>query len=188
MAELKDYESITNEFCVPQSTAKWTKHKQASYMVGALSRFNLNSSQLLPKAKKTARELGLAAPNQNPFMIPVAQVVETVHTVEDAVAILDKLIIRGIKEEKYDVKPKAGRGVGIVEAPRGMLIHDYTYDEGGNIVKANCIIPTNQNHNNIQHDFEAIAPRIISWEEPKIRHTLEMLVRAYDPCISCSVH
>ena len=188
LVELKAYEKITNEFCVPQSTAKWTKHKKDSYMVGALARFNLNSAQLLPKARKIAKELGLIAPCKNPFMISVAQVVETVHTVEDAICILDKLIARGIKEEKLEVKPRAGRGIGIVEAPRGMLMHDYTYNENGDILKANCIIPTNQNHNNIQRDFEAIVPRILAWEEPKIRHTLEMLVRAYDPCISCSVH
>jgi len=69
-----------------------------------------------------------------------------------------------------------------------MLIHDYTYNDAGEIVSANCIIPTGQNHLSIQHDFEALAPAILDKPVDEIRHILEMLVRAYDPCISCSVH
>ena len=75
-----------------------------------------------------------------------------------------------------------------MEAPRGILFHDYTYDENGVLVNANCIIPTNQNHNNIQKDFEALVPLILGRPEDELRLTLEMLVRAYDPCISCSAH
>lgn len=76
----------------------------------------------------------------------------------------------------------------MVEAPRGILFHDYTYNEDGILTKANCVIPTNQNHNNIQKDMEGLVPVILSRPEDEIRLTLEMLVRAYDPCISCSTH
>ncbi|GAF82281.1 unnamed protein product, partial [marine sediment metagenome] len=84
--------------------------------------------------------------------------------------------------------PRAGHGVGVVEAPRGILIHDYTYDEAGAIVSANCIIPTGQNHANIQADMEALLPEIVGKSRDDIRLRLEMLVRAYDPCVSCSTH
>jgi sulfhydrogenase subunit alpha len=185
---LTNYLNVTNEFCVPHSTAKYTKNKRDSYMVGALSRFNLNHDQLLPRAKQAAKELGLKAPNHNPFMITVAQVVEAVHAVEEGIGLIDQLVARGLEEESNAVKVRAGRGVGAVEAPRGLLIHDYTYDKNGVVTKANCIIPTNQNHNNIQKDMEALVPSILKQPEDKIRLTLEMLVRAYDPCISCSTH
>jgi coenzyme F420-reducing hydrogenase alpha subunit len=185
---LSNYLNVTNEFCVAHSTAKYTKNKRDSYMVGALSRFNLNHDQLRPMAKETAKALGLKAPNYNPFMITVAQVVELVHAVEEAIDIISELEKRGIKDEPVAVKVKAGRGVGAVEAPRGILFHDYTYDKNGIVTKANCIIPTNQNHNNIQKDMEALVPGILKQPEDKIRLTLEMLVRAYDPCISCSTH
>ena len=184
----EDYLKVTNEFCVPHSTAKYTKNKRDSYMVGALSRFNLNHAQLSPRAKKAAQELGLKAPSHNPFMITVAQVVETVHALDDSIQLIDELINRGVKEEPYNVKPKAGRGVGAVEVPRGILFHDYTFDKNGILTSANCIIPTNQNHNNIQKDMEALVPKILGKSEDEIRLTLEMLVRAYDPCISCSTH
>lgn len=183
-----NYLEMTNEFCVPQSTAKFSKHNRNSYMVGALARFNNNYSQLLPKATKAAEELGLKAPSYNPFMNNVAQVVESVHAVEDALAIIDKLAARGIKPEKPIEKVKAGRGIGAVEAPRGILFHDYTFDEKGILIKANLIIPTNQNHNSIQEDFEAIVSQMIDRPQEEVRQTLEMLVRAYDPCISCSTH
>jgi coenzyme F420-reducing hydrogenase alpha subunit len=182
------YLEVTNEFCVPHSTAKYSRHKRDSYMVGALSRFNLNHDQLLPRAKKAGKELGLNSPCHNPFMITVAQVVECFHAVEDSLNIIDQILARGLVEENNKVKVRAGRGIGTVEAPRGILFHDYTYDENGILTKANCIIPTNQNHNNIQKDMEAMVPRILSQPEDEIRQTLEMLVRAYDPCISCSTH
>jgi sulfhydrogenase subunit alpha len=93
-----------------------------------------------------------------------------------------------LKEEFPTVRVKAGRGVGAVEAPRGLLIHDYTFDGKGILTGANCIIPTNQNHNNIQKDMEALVPGILNLSEDEIRLRLEMLVRSYDPCISCSTH
>jgi coenzyme F420-reducing hydrogenase alpha subunit len=157
-------------------------------MVGALARFNLNHEQLSPRAKKAAAELGLEAPCHNPYMITVAQVAETYHALEESIKIIDRILEKGLKEEKNMVKFRAGRGVGAVEAPRGILFHDYAYDEKGILLSANCIIPTNQNHNNIQKDMEALVPSILSQPEDEIRHTLEMLVRAYDPCISCSTH
>ena len=188
LTSVDNYLKVTNEFCVPQSTAKYTKNARDSYMVGALARFNINHEQLLPKAKSAAAELGLVAPNFNPFMITVAQLVEVIHVVEHSIQIIDRLFEKGLKEEPNMVSPKRGRGISSVEAPRGILFHDYSYGESGVLKEANCVIPTNQNHNNIQKDFEALVPIILSKPEDEISLTLEMLVRAYDPCISCSAH
>jgi sulfhydrogenase subunit alpha len=185
---VSNYLKVTNEYCVPHSTAKYTKNKRDAYMVGALARFNISHDQLLPRAKKAAKELGLSAPCHNTFMIAVAQVVETVHVIEDSIGIIDQILKRGLQEEDNRVKVRAGRGIGAVEAPRGILFHDYTYDENGVLTKANCIIPTNQNHGNIQKDMEALVPLVLNKPEDEIRLTLEMLVRAYDPCVSCSTH
>lgn len=185
---VNDYQKVTNEFCVPWSTAKFTKHVRESYQVGALARFNVNHANLHPKAKKVAADFGLKAPCYNPFFISVAQIVETMHAVENSIMILDKLLTKGIKQEKPEVKVKAGRGVGAVEAPRGILFHDYSFDDDGKLIAANIIIPTNENHNSIQHDFEKLLPEIIDQPQDKIKLTMEMLVRAHDPCISCSTH
>lgn len=184
-----EYEGITNEFVVPHSTAKYTKNKRDSYMVGALARLNLNYDKLGPLAKEWAGKFGLAPVNHNPFMNNVAQLVEIVHSIEDTLAQIDKLLEKGVNvNERPKFEVKAGRGVGSVDVPRGILFHDYTYNDQGVCTKANCIIPTNQNHNNINMDFAAIAPTLLDKPEKEIELTLEMLVRAYDPCISCSTH
>jgi len=119
----------------------------------------------------------------------VAQVIECVHCHEECRTIMKTLLDSGLKRDEVpQVQVKAGRGVGATEAPRGLLIHDYTYDDGGLITDANCIIPTNQNLANIDDDMQKLVPEIIDRDHGEIRLLLEMLVRAYDPCISCSVH
>ena len=186
--KVDEYLSITNEFVVPHSTAKHTRHKRDSYMVGALARLNLNYDKLSPLAKEVAKMFSLKPVNYNPYMNNIAQIVEFVHSLEDSIKIIDVLLKRGMNEERAEVKIKAGRGVGAVEVPRGILFHDYTIDEKGLCTKANCIIPTNQNHRNIQKDLEELVPQIISKPQKEVELTMEMLVRAYDPCISCSTH
>jgi len=188
-SDRKSYKKIMNEYFVPQSTALHAKHNRESYMVGALARFNLNSKQLHPKAKEVAEMFKLRAINYNPFMNNIAQLIEFVHNIEDSIIQIDKIIDNGIVDEKpSEVKVKAGQGIGIAEVPRGILVHDYTFNDVGKCQKANCIIPTNQNHGNIQKDMEELVPQILDKTEKEIELTLEMLVRAYDPCISCSAH
>ncbi|MFW6304291.1 MAG: Ni/Fe hydrogenase subunit alpha [Candidatus Saliniplasma sp.] len=192
-SQVDDYLDVTNEYIVPQSTAKYTKNNRESYMVGALARLNNNYKQLSPMAKGVAEKFDFKPVNHNPFMNTVAQLIEVVDSVEGSIAIIDKILERGLEEqEEYhqpDVEIKAGRGIGAVEVPRGILFHDYTYNEKGECTEANCIIPTNQNHGNIQHDMEKLVPEMVGDKsEDEMELTLEMLVRAYDPCISCSTH
>jgi sulfhydrogenase subunit alpha len=191
-APASEYLSFTNEYVVPISTAKRAKHSRESYMVGALARFNLNSGMLSPLAKKTAELFKLEPICHNPFMNNIAQLVETVHSVEDSIRIIDELEAEGLKSQpdynKPEIKIKSGRGVGAVEVPRGILFHDYTYNDKGYCTKANCVIPTNQNHANIELDLKGLLPQILDKSEKEIELAMEMLVRAYDPCISCSTH
>ena len=191
-APVNEYLTYTNEFVVPQSTAKWAKHNRESYMVGALARLNLNYRSLSPMAKKTAEMFDLKPICHNPFMNNIAQLVEVVHSVEDSVRLINDLEAAGLKgQPDYNnpsVKVKAGKGVGAVEVPRGILFHDYTYNDAGVCTKANCIIPTNQNHGNIDLDMKALVPQFLNKQQKEIELALEMLVRAYDPCISCSTH
>ena len=183
-----DYKDKIAETVVTTSTTKHAKAARGSFMVGALARFNNNRTLLHPRAKAAADALGLSAPCHNPFMINAAQLVESVHCLEDAIAIIDRLLSDGLKDEPAHVRPAAGRVVGAVEAPRGALFHDYTYDEGGRITNANCIIPTGQNLANIDMDMRHALPGLLGMPDEDIAQWLKMLVRAYDPCISCSTH
>ncbi|MEJ2210112.1 MAG: nickel-dependent hydrogenase large subunit, partial [Anaerolineae bacterium] len=133
--------------------------------------------------------LGMKPLVTNPFLNSGAQAVEMVHCIEDAIRLVDELLDRGLQEEEpYRFEGKGGEGVGSCDVPRGILFHNYIIDDEGLIQGANCIIPTNQNHGNIQADMEALVPQIVDRPQDEIRLTLEMLVRAYDPCISCSTH
>jgi sulfhydrogenase subunit alpha len=191
-APVNEYLTYTNEYVVPQSTAKWAKHNRESYMVGALARLNLNYRRLSPLAKKTAEMFDLKPTCHNPFMNNIAQLVEVVHSVEDSVRLINDLEAAGLKGQpdynNPNIKVKAGKGVGAVEVPRGILFHDYSYNDAGVCTKANCIIPTNQNHGNISLDMKALVPQVVNKQQKEIELALEMLVRAYDPCISCSTH
>ncbi len=188
--QVADYKLVTNEFVVAQSTAKYTRNKLDSYAAGALARFNNNYDMLRPEAKQAAEFLGLQPICTNPYMNTVAQVVEVVHDVYDSLRIIDELIESGVELEPLVLPTKYGRGSGSVEVPRGILFHEYEYDTDGICTFGNCIIPTNQNHNNIQHDFDVLVPELLEADkgEDEMELALSMLVRAYDPCISCSTH
>jgi coenzyme F420-reducing hydrogenase alpha subunit len=187
--ELPDYRKVTNETCVPHSTAKHCKHNRESYMVGALARFNNNYDQLHPRAKTAAAELGMQPIVTNTFLNSAAQAIEMVHCVEDSIRIIDELVDRGIKAEPlYQFQGKGGEGVGSCDVPRGILFHNYVIDDQGLVQGANCIIPTGQNYANMEADMRALVPQILDRPQPEITHMMEMLIRAYDPCISCSTH
>ena len=185
---VQEFERVVNEYVVPQSTAKWTRWHRDAYNVGALARYNLNSEHLQPLAVEVAGMFGLRKGCCNPYMNNVAQVVESVQVVERSLQLIDDLLTAGIRPETPRVTPRAGVGVGAVEAPRGILFHKYEVDDKGICVGANICIPTNQNHANIQKDFEALVPAIIDESQDDVRLKMEMLVRSYDPCISCSTH
>ncbi len=190
--EVADYRKITNEWVSPNSTAKYTKNKMDSYMAGALARFNNNYDQLHPEAKKVAEALGMKPLCTNPYLNSAAQVVECAHNVYETISLIDDLIgDSGYDEDEKPVEPaKYSTGTSAVEVPRGILYHEYTYDNDGMCTAGNCIIPTNQNHANIQLDFDKLVPELLDAgkTEKEMELALEMLVRAYDPCISCSAH
>jgi len=193
----KDYKKVTNEFVVPYSTAKHTRWNRESYMVGALARLNLNYNKLCPEAKKMGDILGMNRKVTNPYLNTAAQLVECAHCLYHGIGILNDLmhtginyeeeIVVGLNEQKR-IPVKAGSGVGAVEVPRGILFHHYEVDDNGRIQNADCVIPTGQNLNNIRHDMIKLVPEILNKSEEEITLLLEMLVRAYDPCISCSAH
>jgi sulfhydrogenase subunit alpha len=187
---IEDYRQVTNERLSDHSTAKHAAFNRSSYMVGALARYNLKHHQLHPRAQQAADHLGLSAPCYNPFLNSAAQVVEIAHCVDDTIELLDTLLKRGVEPEPLapvTLTPHAN-GVGACDVPRGILFHNYQIGEDGLIEEANCIIPTGQNLGNIDADLRALVPMLLSESEAEITHKLEMLVRAYDPCISCSAH
>ncbi len=185
---IEKYQEVTNESVVHHSTAKHSRNQRRSYMVGALARFNLNYTDLHPKARSAASALDLKPKCVNPYLNTVAQIVEMVHCVEEAIAILAQMTPDGNAVELPVVPRRAsGEGVGACEAPRGTLYHHYVIQDEA-ITFANCITPTAQNLANIEEDMRLLVPQFCDRDKETLSHYLEMLVRAYDPCISCSTH
>jgi coenzyme F420-reducing hydrogenase alpha subunit len=185
-----EYRSMTNEYQVDFSTSKFCKLSRESFAVGALARFNNNYSGLHPKAKVVAEELNLNPPAHNPYFHNLAQLVECFHVAYESKDMLAELIDSDISDYAASYDIKAGTGVGAIEAPRGILYHSLDIDENGVIERADCVIPTGQNHANIHFDLQELVPELAARGigEAEISKKAQMLVRAYDPCISCSVH
>lgn len=185
-----DYKVMTNEYLVDSSTSKLCRLSRDSFAVGALARFNNNHEWLHPQAKAAAAELGLRAPSYNVFHHNFAQLVECFHVAYESQEMMTALLDADLDASLAPFEPKAGVGVGAIEAPRGILYHCFETDGEGIIVRSDCVIPTGQNHANIHNDLLTLVPSLAAagMGEEAISKRAQMLVRAYDPCISCSVH
>ncbi|KCZ71790.1 coenzyme F420-reducing hydrogenase, alpha subunit [Candidatus Methanoperedens nitroreducens] len=199
--KIRDYKKLLTEKVLDYSTAKISTIDNKPYTVGAISRFNNNYDKLNKKAKEVAKELGLKPPCHNPYLNTAIQLVEWVHCLEESIKMMEKILKNGLKEEKIVVAswPKRSQintlkfmpdtGTGCVEAPRGSLFHQYSIDDTAHITAADCVIPTNQNIGNLEEDMRKIVPELLGTHtQEQITLDLEMLARAYDPCISCATH
>ena len=94
------------------------------------------------------------------------------------------------RETRIPVKPRAARGVGCVEAPRGTLIHDYQTDDKGMVTNINLIVGTTHNNAPINMSVKQAATSLIKdgVYDQGILNKVEMSIRAYDPCMSCATH
>ena len=180
---------LTNEVAVPHSTAKHSTYKGMPFMVGALARMVLNRDKLRGRALELLKEVEDKFDILNPLTNNLAQAIEMVYAVERSIEIISELLDKGLKEEAIvKVEPKRGSGVGSVEAPRGVLYHYYEVDDEGRITKADIITPTAQNAANIEKYIKISAERLLARGVEKLEPLLELVPRAYDPCISCSAH
>ncbi len=187
--ETFDYFEHIVERSLSYSFAKQSKYKGNIFMVGALSRLMVKSDKLTPLAKELFEQHKEKLSQGYVSLNNLAQAIELVYALERAKEIVGKLLDRGIKGENISIEPKEGEGVGYVEAPRGVLIHHYRIDENGNIAYSNIITPTALNHALMELSlYEEARKQYGTLDEESLRHKLEETVRAFDPCISCSVH
>jgi sulfhydrogenase subunit alpha len=180
---------VAPERTTAHSHAKHTLLDGRSFMVGAIARVAVNRDRLPHRAASLVEDLAIALPSRDPLDNNKAQAVELVLDVDRALELVDRILDYGLAPEPpVEVRPRAGTGTVITEAPRGILLHSYTYDELGRIVAADVITPTAFNAASIEDHFRAAVARDGVGDEAALKHTLEMIARAYDPCISCSVH
>ena len=181
-----DYLDAFEEREVSYANAKRTVIKgRGSMMVGALSRLNLNMEYLHPVARAIAEEVGFSSPSFNPYLNNLAQAIETVHCYSRCIELLD--LVTG-KDAFLPVTVREGFGSAVTEAPRGLLCHQYQISRRGVIEKANVITPTAHNFLSLEEALRKLVNENIAMQHEELTLKCEMLVRAYDPCFSCSVH
>lgn len=188
-ADAESYQYIIKEKVKSYSSAKFAEHDGHGMMVGALGRLNLmEESDLNSKAKKATRSLDIEFPIVNSFKNNLAQAVELVHFLEEIEKSLENYLFGKNVRTREGYRVQAGTGVGAIEAPRGTLYHMYEFDEKGIVTNCDIITPTVQNLTNLEDDANEYLRQNKSVTIPRRQRELEMLVRAYDPCITCSVH
>ncbi|MDO8638638.1 MAG: Ni/Fe hydrogenase subunit alpha [Candidatus Daviesbacteria bacterium] len=156
------------------------------YLVGALARLNFNHDLLHPRTIKDVAPYLVSFPSNNVFHNNLAQAIEILHCVDDAIDIL-KFI--QIKDEAPISKPiQEGLGMGVVEAPRGTLYHMIKVDGKGMITDCDVIVPTAQNQINIANDLKKYFSENLDKDEETLKLEAEKIIRAYDPCMSCATN
>jgi coenzyme F420-reducing hydrogenase alpha subunit len=131
-------------------------------------------------------ENGLKFPTDNTFAITAAQAVEIIQSIDACINIIDEIL--PLKEDRSNVAVVPGEGYAITEAPRGLLYHNYRINKKGYIEKADIVSPTAHNSLNMENDLKVLVQKYIKLPTEKLTFLCEQLIRAYDPCFSCSVH
>ena len=161
------------------------------YRTNTLARLNVCDRIRTPLAQKEFEEYRkeFGRPVQLTLLYNWARLIELLYNAEYAVQLLNDPEITS-KDIRIPVKPRAARGIGCTEAPRGTLIHDYETDADGIVTNVNLIVGTTHNNAPINMSVKRAAMDLIKdgKYDQGILNQIEMSIRAYDPCLSCSTH
>ena len=192
----RDYQKYIDEAVLPFTYLKAPYFKpkgypDGCYRVGPLARLNVADSCGTPEADTELAEFRqrFGRPAQSSFHFHYARLVEVLYALEKIEMLLDDPAIMDTH-----VRAKAGvnrlEGVGIAEAPRGVLIHHYKVDDKGAIQWVNLIIATGHNNLAINRSVEQVSKHFVDGKKLQegMLNRVSAVVRAYDPCLSCSTH
>lgn len=171
------------------SGSKYGTRDGHGFMVGALARLSLDPGSLTPKAIYAKEKIwGEKLPTYNSFHNNIAQAIEIVSLLERAIADLSAYLEDRNRVARVPFSVKEGSGAGAIEAPRGTLYHAVKTNEEGEIVLYDIVTPTVQNLVNLEEDADWLMQKHAKISEAELYREIEMLIRAYDPCITCAVH
>jgi len=161
------------------------------YRVGPLARVNncdFIPTPLAEAERKIFKEFGGGSATQATLAYHWTRMIEMLHAAESIQELLhdddllgDDLVTRGERQL---------RGVGVIEAPRGTLIHHYRIDENEQIVRANLIVSTTHNNHAMNEAVRQVALQYLDGKEltEGLLNHIEVAIRAFDPCLSCATH
>lgn len=186
-----DYKTHLTENIKEYATSKFVLHEGKPYSLGAIARISNNSKQLDKETRqelnKVLKKLNIKLPFINPYHNLICQALEILNAANRVTELLRSPPNHRNPETP---KPREGNGVSCVEAPRGTLFHEYKIDRKGEIEYCNIITPTAQNLNMMEADIVLLVNELLGKKvsQGEIVGQIEKLIRAYDPCFSCSTH
>jgi NAD-reducing hydrogenase large subunit len=193
----EDYLSVIQEKTEDWSYLKFPFYRKLGYpggmyRVGPLGRFNVADGYSTPLANSEFQELANQQTGriiQGSLYYHLARMIELLNAAE-----IIKMLVENPSICGTDIwspgKPQNEEGIGVIEAPRGTLIHHYTVDSGGTIRKANLIVATGHNNLAMNRAIYEVARDCIKDGKVTegILNRVETAIRCYDPCFSCSTH
>lgn len=183
----EEYFEHFKEHQVPHSTAFYSLMDGESYFLGPLARVNLNYHLLPDELKDIVAKTGVTFPSNNMFHNVLARAIECYYNVWESIRLLENYEKPVKPYVDYEVKP--GKGMHCTEAPRGMIFHCFEVTEEGRVTSAFMIPPTSQNQARIEANLKSAVERFgLEHSDDELRELCEMIIRNYDPCISCSTH
>ena len=182
------YEEVTREVHVEHSNALHSVMADTGtpYFTGPLARVNLNAQLLTPVARAVAERTGLRVSESDPFFSMAARLAETTLAIEESIRLIRDYVAPD--PSAVEVTPRAGRASWTTEAPRGTLYHRYDVAGDGTILEAKIVPPTSQNLRHMEEDLRIFLPDVLDRPDEELTRLCEMVVRNYDPCISCATH
>ncbi|MET8796309.1 nickel-dependent hydrogenase large subunit [Nocardia sp. NPDC004568] len=181
-----DFATHLVERQVRHSTALYATFDGRRYLTGPLARYALNSARLSPVARRLAAEVGLGSVCRNPFRSILVRLVEVAYAMEEALALIAGY--RRPPRPAVPVRPRAGTGYGVSEAPRGLLYHRYDIGADALVRSATIVPPTSQNQAVMEENLRRTVGAHLDLPDPALTELCERTIRNYDPCISCSAH
>ncbi|MCX6359029.1 MAG: Ni/Fe hydrogenase subunit alpha [Armatimonadetes bacterium] len=191
-----DYQTVIGEAVEPWSYLKFPYFKlmgypAGGYRVGPLARLNCAEHMQTPRAERELQEFKSLSSGSvnNTFLYHYARLVEIIAALDAIERLVDDPDILS-DMVRADAGVNNLRGVGITEAPRGTLFHDYTVNRDGLLEHVNLIVSTGQNNLAMNRTVEQIAKHYVHGEkiEEGMLNRVEAGIRCYDPCLSCSTH
>lgn len=193
-----DFEATEYDQYMVERTTDWSYMKsvfakigstEKVYRVGSLARINCADAMETPLAQAELESFREAygRPCHKTVLQLHARLIELLYACEKAVQLAGDPGIMG--EARVAVRMSAGRGTGHVEAPRGVLVHEYELDDKGIVRAANMIIATQQNYEAINESIkQAVQMGAGVQADDAMLNSIEFAIRTYDPCLSCATH
>lgn len=172
------------EVVIPYSQGTGYEFKNKEFLAGAIARMNINRNSLHTDTRKDINKYLRIFPTHDIYRNNLAQAIENLHCIDSSIEMLESEEFK--EEKKPEIIVSESEGVGVVEAPRGLLYNRFKLDKNGLIKESKIVTPTAQNQIRMENDIRQLVEENLDKSKEQIRILVEELIRSYDPCMTCA--